>query len=279
MCGICGFVGDRRFELLEPMTSVIAHRGPDDSGTWSDAAAEVGLGFRRLAIIDLSPAGHQPMSNEDGSVQIVFNGEIYDYAEHRRKLLERGHRFKSKTDTEVLVHLYEDLGPEFLSQINGMFALALWDGAKRRLLLARDHAGIKPLYYWSDGRKLYFASEIKSLLKVPEAPRELHVERLPEFLTLLWVPGDETLLRGIRKLEPGHYLVWEDGRDAISPYWRSSPVATSRVATLLQMSRTPEWPATNCPPACASTPRESFRTWVHCRCRWFRRGRATTSPS
>lgn len=194
------------------MTSVIAHRGPDDSGTWSDPAAEVGLGFRRLAIIDLSPAGHQPMANEDGSVQIVFNGEIYDFEEHRKTLLARGHRFRSKTDTEVLVHLYEDLGPEFLTRINGMFALALWDSAKRRLLLARDHAGIKPLYYWTDGRKLFFASEIKALLKVPEIPRELHVERLPEFLTLLWVPGDETLLRGIRKLEPGHFLVWEDGR-------------------------------------------------------------------
>ncbi len=201
------------------MTRVLAHRGPDDSGTWSDADGEVGFGFRRLAIIDLSPAGHQPMSNEDDTVHIVFNGEIYDYEDHRRKLIDRGHRMKSRTDTEVLVHLYEDLGPAFLNEINGMFALAVWDSVKRRLLLARDHAGIKPLYYWTDGRKLFFASEIKALLRVPEVSRELNFERLPEFLTLLWVPGDETLLRGIRKLEPGHYLLWEDGRAQTRPWF------------------------------------------------------------
>lgn len=214
MCGICGFVGDSRSELLEPMALAMAHRGPDDMGVWSDRQQQVGLGHRRLSIIDLSPAGHQPMTNEDGSIWIAFNGEIYDFEGHRQWLLSRGHTLRSKSDTEVLIHLYEEHGPDMLKLLNGMFAFALWDGKKRELLLARDHAGIKPLYYWQDGRKLFFASEIKALLRVPEVPRELNAEALPEFLTFLWVPGEHTLLRGIRKLEPGHYLIWKDGQVA-----------------------------------------------------------------
>jgi asparagine synthase (glutamine-hydrolysing) len=212
MCGICGIAGDPRFELLEPMTRALAHRGPDDTGIWTDAAAAVGLGHRRLSIIDLSPAGRQPMTNEDGTVWIVFNGEIYDFEAHRRRLEAGGHRFRSRTDSEVLLHLYEDLGPDFLGAVNGMFALALWDADRRRLLLARDHAGIKPLYYRVDGGALHFASEIKALLRVPGVERAVDHERLPEFLTLLWVPGGNTLLRGIRKVEPGQYVVWQDGR-------------------------------------------------------------------
>ncbi len=211
MCGICGFVGDDRFELLEPMSLSMAHRGPDDAGLWSDARATVGLGHRRLSIIDLSPAGHQPMSNEDGTVWIVFNGEIYDFETHRTRLLERGHRFRSRSDTEVLIHLYEDVGPDFVREINGMFALALWDGKRRQLLLARDHAGIKPLYYWQNSERLYFASEIKALLRVPEIPRRLNRDLIPAYLTLCWVPGEETLLEGIRKVEPGHSLLWRAG--------------------------------------------------------------------
>lgn len=212
MCGICGYAGTHRPELLDPMHRAMAHRGPDDFGLWTDADAGIGLGHRRLSIIDLSPAGHQPMSNADGSIWIAFNGEIYDFAEHREALLARGYRFKSRTDTEVLIYLYQEHGLKFLNMINGMFAIALWDGRERRLLLARDHAGIKPIYYWLDGQKLYFASEIKALLRIPEIPRRLARERLPDFLTLLWVPGEHTLLEGIQKVEPGSYLLWQDGR-------------------------------------------------------------------
>lgn len=212
MCGICGYVGTHQPELLEPMTRAIAHRGPDDVGTWHDAAGRAGLGHRRLSIIDLSPAGHQPMSNEDGTVWIVFNGEIYDFEGHRKWLIERGHKFRGHSDTEVLVHLYEEHGADFVQKLNGMFALAIWDMRKRELLLARDHAGIKPLYYWQDGERLFFGSELKSILRVPGVPRELNRELIPEFLTFLWVPGENTLLRSIKKLEPGHLLVWKDGR-------------------------------------------------------------------
>ncbi|MBI5864330.1 MAG: asparagine synthase (glutamine-hydrolyzing) [Planctomycetes bacterium] len=215
MCGICGYVGDHRPELLEPMACAMQHRGPDDMGTWHDAGGPVGLGQRRLSIIDLSPAGHQPMCNEDGTVWITFNGEIYDFDTHRQWLLGRGHTFKSHSDTEVLLHLYEEHGPGFLQQINGMFALAIWDAERRQLLLARDHAGIKPLYYWQDGGRLFFASEIKALLRVPGVRRELNRERIADFLTFLWIPGDQTLLRGIQKLEPGHLAIWKDGQLAV----------------------------------------------------------------
>lgn len=194
------------------MARVIAHRGPDDMGTWHDTVGQVGLGHRRLSIIDLSPAGHQPMSNEDGTIWLSYNGELYNFQQHREWLISRGHKFRGRSDTEVIVHLYEEKGPEFLQDLNGIFAIAIWDANKRTLLLARDHAGIKPLYYWHSGRKLYFASEIKSLLRVPEIPRELNVQTVPEFLTFLWVPGEETMLKGIRKVEPGHYLLWKDGR-------------------------------------------------------------------
>lgn len=219
MCGICGYVGDHNPPLLERMTSVITHRGPDDVGAWTDEAGLCGLGHRRLSIIDLSPLGHQPMSNEDGTVWIAFNGEIYNYRELRAELEPRNHTFRSKTDTEVLVHLYEEHGDEMLQKLNGMFALAIWDTRKRRLLLARDHAGIKPLYYWTDGRKLLFASEIKSLLQSPDVPRELNRERVGECLHFLWVPGQPTMFRGINKLEPGRLMTWENGRVSSPRRW------------------------------------------------------------
>lgn len=213
MCGIAGYAGDDRPELLERMAQTMAHRGPDDAGTWHDPAARVGLAHRRLSIIDLSPAGHQPMSNEDGSLWITYNGELYDFADHRKWLLARGHHFRSQSDTEVLLHLYEELGDDFLAELNGIFAFAIWDGRRRRMLLARDHAGIKPLYYWQGAQRLYFASEIKALLQVDGIPRELDRESIPHYLTFLWVPGERTLLRGINKLEPGHALTWHgDGR-------------------------------------------------------------------
>lgn len=212
MCGFCGFVGDARRELIEPMTRAITHRGPDDSGTWHEPQSLVTFGHRRLSIIDLSPAGHQPMTNEDGSIWLIFNGEIYDFEDHRNDLQKRGHQLRSRTDSEVLIHLYEEYGPAFLERINGMFALAIWDMNQRQLFMARDHAGIKPLYYWHDSRRIFFGSEIKSLLRVPDIPREMDRELIQDVLTFLAVPGERTLLKGIRKLEPGSWLIWKDGQ-------------------------------------------------------------------
>jgi asparagine synthase (glutamine-hydrolysing) len=151
------------------------------------------------------------MCNEDGTIWISYNGELYDFQEHRERLLAKGHRFRSQSDTEVLIHLYEELGPDLLQEVNGIFAFALWDGGRRQLLLARDHAGVKPLYYWQQGPRLYFASEIKALLEVPDIPRELDRDAIPDYLTFLWVPGRDTLLKGIHKLEPGHHLIWKEG--------------------------------------------------------------------
>lgn len=212
MCGIAGYAGLHDPELLRPMTDAMIHRGPDDSGTWYDADAEIGFGHRRLAIIDLSPAGRQPMSNADESIFITYNGELYNYLEHRERLAKKGYPFRSNSDTEVMIALYETMGIDFLNELNGIFAFALWDAKKRRLILARDHAGVKPLYYRQDGRKLYFASELKALLKVPGSSRELHTPSVPDYLTFLWVPGENTLLSGIKKLEPGHFAIWEDGQ-------------------------------------------------------------------
>ena len=220
MCGICGYAGDHHPGLLEAMGAALAHRGPDGAGAWMDPEARVGLGHRRLAIIDLSSGGAQPMPNEDESVWISYNGEIYDFHTHRVWLEEKGHRFRGESDTEVLLHLYEEVGLDFLNQINGMFALALWDGRRRELLLARDHAGVKPLYYWRDGPRLYFASELKALLRVPGIPRRLNTSAIPDYLTFLWVPGEDTLLEGIKKLEPGHFLRWRDGDVEIRPWFR-----------------------------------------------------------
>lgn len=212
MCGIAGYAGLHRPEVLEPMCAAMAHRGPDGQGAWHDADAGVGLGHRRLAIIDLTAAGRQPMANADQSVWITYNGEIYNFAEHRERLATKGYPFRSQTDTEVILALYDEQGLDFLEALNGIFAFALWDARQRRLLLARDHAGVKPLYYSWDGRRLYFASEIKALLTIPDFPRELHLPSVPDYLTFLWVPGEHTLLSHVKKLEPGHYLVWQDGK-------------------------------------------------------------------
>ena len=167
MCGIAGYVGTHRPELLKPMCDAMAHRGPDDSGEWFDAESEVGFGHRRLSIIDLSPAGHQPMPNRDETIWITYNGEIYNFPEHRERLLAKGYSFRGESDTEVLLAMYEEKGIDCLKDLNGIFAFALWDGRERKLVLARDHAGIKPLYYRIEGRALYFASEIKALLRIP----------------------------------------------------------------------------------------------------------------
>ena len=212
MCGIAGYAGMNQPPLLEQMCSRMVHRGPDDAGTWTDSAAGIGLAHRRLSIIDLSPAGHQPMRNDDGTLVISFNGEIYDYLEHREALEKEGVQFRSRTDTEVILRMYERYGIAALSKINGMFAFALWDGRATKLVLARDHAGIKPLYYWANGTQLLFASEIKALLASPLIPRRINMAALHSYLGFLWVPGEQTMLEGVSKLDAGHYLEWQDGK-------------------------------------------------------------------
>ena len=224
MCGISGLVNCGDAATLARMTSVQAHRGPDDSGLWERRFPDgtwVGLGSRRLAILDLSPDGHMPMSNEDGSVWITYNGEIYNFAALRRDLEAKGHRFRSHTDTEAIIHLYEEHGVECLSHLNGMFAFAIFDlrGSSPTLLLARDHFGIKPFYYCERGGTLAFASEIKALLEVPGIEARMSLEALHQYLTFLWVPDPLTMFEGIRKLPAGHYLLWRAGQSRVEQYW------------------------------------------------------------
>jgi len=223
MCGICGTVGFVDRALLERMTSIIAHRGPDDTGIYVSQAARVGLGNRRLSIIDLSQAGHMPMSNEDGRLWITYNGEIYNFRELRRELEGHGHRFRSNTDTEVLLHGYEQWGVHLLPKLNGMFAFGLLDlresTSHPSVLLARDRMGIKPLYYSRLGDKLIFGSEIKSLLVCADVARQMNTGALHKYLAFRWVPGPETMFEGIFKLSPGHYVVWKDGSLDTKSYW------------------------------------------------------------
>ena len=225
MCGICGTVQHREPGLLERMLAVIHHRGPDDVGTYQDDIAAIGM--RRLSIIDLE-GGHQPITNESGDIHVVFNGEIYNYRELRRDLLKRGHRFATESDTEVIVHLYEEKGPEFLNDLNGMFAIAIWDTRKRSLLLARDRLGIKPLLYSRVGDGLIFASELKALLQSTAIPRELDPKALNEYLAFLYVPSPRTMIRRIEKLPPAHYLKWHDGNISIERYWKLESKQTTR---------------------------------------------------
>jgi asparagine synthase (glutamine-hydrolysing) len=223
MCGICGTLerdparpaGEDR---LRAMTARLRHRGPDGEGRHVDGP--LGLGHRRLSIIDLSDAGRQPMTVDDGRLWIVFNGEIYNYRELRAELESRGHRFRSRSDTEVLLRLYGDEGPACLTRLIGMFAFAVWDARERRLFLARDHFGIKPLYYASTPETFAFASEIKALL-VPGLVRgELDREGLADYLTFQFTLGAKTMFRGVRTLPPGHYLTIEPGGEPrIRMYW------------------------------------------------------------
>jgi asparagine synthase (glutamine-hydrolysing) len=212
MCGIAGVFDPRGTltpedrELVGRMAAAVSHRGPDDSGTWSDAY--VGFGHRRLSVIDLSANGHQPMSNENGTLWITYNGEIYNFAElrARHRLIEKGHVFRSATDTEVLLHLYEELGPAMLGELNGIFAFALWDVRRRQLHLARDPFGVKPLFYtWQDGR-LLFGSEIKCLLQDPRVPRRVDVQALHDYLTFDYIPGEQTAFDGIAEVKAAHRM-------------------------------------------------------------------------
>src|SRR5262245_56771467 len=211
MCGIAGILsfegGPIEEARLRRMAGALAHRGPDAEGVFVDAAAapSVGLAHRRLSIIDLSHVADQPIANEDGTVRAMLNGEIYNFAELRRAQ-EGAHRFRSHGDTETIVHGYEDEGDAIVERLDGMFALALWDARRRRLLLARDPFGKKPLYYWSDGRELLFASEIKALL-AGGAPAELDASGLPEYLAFGYVPTPRTLFRGIRRLPPASWMI------------------------------------------------------------------------
>ncbi len=224
MCGICGVwnYGTRApvdRDVLGRMTEAMHHRGPDDAGVHVDDAAGIGLGFRRLAIVDLTAAGRQPMANEDGTVWLVFNGAIYDFPALRDALAARGHVFRSRTDTEVIVHAYEEHGPACVEHLNGMFGLALWDAPRQRLVLARDRVGKKPLYYYDDGRRLVFASELKALLRDPAVPRELDWSGVGEFLALGYTAGAQCIAAGVQKVLPGHRLICESGRVVTERYW------------------------------------------------------------
>ena len=233
MCGITGAIWTDPEKALENstlhrMTAALRHRGPDDEGYYcSDIEVRPGygrlpgvaLGHRRLSIIDVA-GGRQPMANEDGSIWIVLNGEIYNFRELRGRLEGQGHRFQTQSDTETLVHLYEDEGLAMLEHVEGMFAFALWDARQGQLLLARDRLGKKPLVYRQESGRLLFASELKSLLEVPGVPREIDPQALDEYLTYQYVPHPRTIYRGIHKLSPGQYAIYREGRLTVQPYWQ-----------------------------------------------------------
>lgn len=225
MCGVCGLVYNdpsRRPspDVLDAMCRTLAHRGPDDQGV--EILGPAGIGMRRLSIIDLS-AGHQPLSNEDGSVWIVFNGEIYNYRELRRSLESAGHTFRTHTDTETLVHGYEEWGADLFQRLNGMFGFALWDSRNRRLLIGRDRLGIKPMYYSHDPERLIFGSEIKAILQAPDIDKTIDLEALNNFLTFEYIAAPKSIFRKIRKLRPGHYLIYENGDVSVHRYWALEP--------------------------------------------------------
>lgn len=223
MCGIAGVFHidgqPANPEIVERMTRLIAHRGPDGQSEWVQGA--VGLGHRRLSIVDLSERGTQPMPNEDGTVQITFNGEIYNHRDLRNDLLAKGHIFNSQTDTESIVHGYEEYGADVIQYLNGMFAFAIWDGRKNELFLVRDRLGIKPLFYGLFGDTFLFGSEIKAIVEHPAAQRELDTEALDLYLSLNYTPAPMTMLRGIRQVEPGQWLRVKAGsRDLqLVNYW------------------------------------------------------------
>ncbi|HEY7547329.1 MAG TPA: asparagine synthase (glutamine-hydrolyzing), partial [Blastocatellia bacterium] len=223
MCGICGFAvpknSNRRIDesLLVRMRDTLTHRGPDDAGLFMDAQA--GLGHRRLSIVDLG-GGHQPMPNEDGTVWISYNGEVYNHRDLRPALERRGHAYRSASDTETIIHLYEEHGANAVEHLRGMFAFAIWDAPRRRLLLARDRLGIKPLYYTvTDDGAIYFASEIKAILETGVVRARLNYDALGDYAANRATSGEETLFRGVKRLLPGHTLMWQDGRVEINRYW------------------------------------------------------------
>ncbi len=221
MCGICGkyyFQEDKRVEeeLIKRMCQTLVHRGPDDEGIYVDR--NIGLGHRRLSIIDLA-TGKQPIHNEDKSIWIVFNGEIYNFLELRSFLEKKGHKFYTKSDTETIVHLYEEEGENCIKKLRGMFAFALWDEGQKKLILARDRVGKKPLFYTLSNKTFIFASEIKSILQDLLIKKEVSLESLHSYLTYGYIPAPETIFRGIKKLPPAHFLIVQKGRLRLKRYW------------------------------------------------------------
>jgi asparagine synthase (glutamine-hydrolysing) len=255
MCGIAGIAhpdGHQTVDAgrLRAMAAAMVHRGPDDEGIFT--AGGVGLVHRRLSIIDLA-TGHQPMSNEDGTIRIVFNGEIYNHADHRPGLQSRGHVFTTRSDTEVIVHLYEENGKHCVDHLRGMFAFAIWDQRARELLITRDRLGVKPLYYvHADDGSLFFASEIKALLAAKSVRAQLNVPVLPDYFANRTTTGDATLFAGVRRLPPGHTLRWKDGKIEIERYWDVNPGAGGKDDGRTVTSYIDEW-------------RELFRTSVRLR--------------
>jgi asparagine synthase (glutamine-hydrolysing) len=256
MCGICGIAFSRQRTsavneaVLIRMRDVLHHRGPDDAGIFIDG--NVGLAHRRLSIVDIE-AGHQPMTNEDGSVQIVFNGEIYNHAEHRPVLRERGHVFATHSDTETIVHLYEEYGSRCVDHLRGMFTFAIWNRGTRELFLARDRLGVKPLYYvHTDDGSLFFASEIKALLVAGAVRPELNTEALPDYLANRATCSDMTMFAGVRRLPAGHTLRWTEGKIVIERYWDVQPGGAAESSIRTPAEYVDEW-------------RELFRTSVKLR--------------
>ena len=218
MCGFCGFTGEllNREEVLTNMMNKIIHRGPDSEGKYIDDS--IAMGFRRLSIIDLG-YGSQPMSNETDDIIITFNGEIYNYQSLREDLIQKGHTFKNNSDTEVLIHSYEEYGEDMLNHLRGMFAFVIWDNKNKSIFAARDFFGIKPFYYGLVNGNLIYGSEIKSLLEYPEYKKEVNPEALENYLTFQYSVLEETFFKGIFKLMPAHCLTYKDGQLNIRRYW------------------------------------------------------------
>jgi asparagine synthase (glutamine-hydrolysing) len=240
MCGICGIVATADGfaaddDLVIAMRDTMQHRGPDDGGSWTSPDGQVALAHRRLSIVDLSAAGHQPMANEDGTVWITFNGEIYNHAELRPELEAKGHRYRSQTDTETILHLYEEEGPRCVERLHGMFAFAIWDSRRRELFLARDRLGKKPIYFAQPSGGFVFASEIKALLEHPAITPDLDEEAFFHYLTFVCTPAPLTMFKGIRKLAPAERMVVRaDGSTVSDVYW--SPFSRTVAAEVAEMS-------------------------------------------
>ena len=216
MCGIAGIMASNRVDAIKKMTDIMIHRGPDDSGYYHDN--DIALGQRRLSIIDINH-GRQPISNEDDTLQLVCNGEIYNSPQLREALIAKGHRFKTATDVEVILHLYEEHGDDCVKHLRGMFAFALWDSIKRRLLMARDHLGQKPLFFCQKNGGFAFASEPKSILASEIIKPEIDLEGLWHYMSLRFMPDHHSLFKGIEKLPAAHYLVLEDKHIMVNRYW------------------------------------------------------------
>ncbi len=234
MCGFVGLIDLRQGVSAETVTMLrdtIRHRGPDDAGLYLSPGGDFALGFRRLSIIDISSAGHQPMGNETGQIWIVFNGEVYNYAELRPELEARGHVFRSRTDTEVIIHAYEEWGERCVERFIGMFAFAIWNDATRTLFMARDRLGIKPLYYSESDRRLLVASELKPVMAAPDFERQLDHTSLREYLSRGYICAPRTIFANVRSLPPGHTLTWcaDRGQSSIRCYWSLHNFSTSTV--------------------------------------------------